>query len=115
MARLRVASRDGRGVVPVGLVSVLNQQDTQRRSNNIISSSRETPRRQLPRPSAHTTAKTRNSAKTRPGATQVRMEQYQAVLQEGALDPLTTVLAIWPSPMSYSGALFNLTIYDCYH
>jgi 3'-phosphoadenosine 5'-phosphosulfate synthase len=33
----------------------------------------------------------------------VRMRQHQAVLQEGVLDPASTVLAIFPSPMMYAG------------
>lgn len=33
----------------------------------------------------------------------VRMHQHQAVLQEGVLDPESTVLAIFPSPMMYAG------------
>ncbi|XP_076369202.1 bifunctional 3'-phosphoadenosine 5'-phosphosulfate synthase-like isoform X2 [Tachypleus tridentatus] len=33
----------------------------------------------------------------------VRMEQHKAVLQEHVLDPKTTVLAIFPSPMMYAG------------
>lgn len=33
----------------------------------------------------------------------VRIEQHQAVLEEGVLDPDTTLLAIFPSPMSYAG------------
>lgn len=33
----------------------------------------------------------------------VRMEQHHAVLKEGVLDPATTVLAIFPSPMMYAG------------
>jgi len=33
----------------------------------------------------------------------VRMEQHQAVLNEGILDPESTVLAIFPSPMLYAG------------
>ena len=31
------------------------------------------------------------------------MDQHRAVLAAGVLDPKTTVLAIWPSPMLYSG------------
>ena len=34
---------------------------------------------------------------------EVRMEQHQAILEEGVLDPKTTVLAIFPSPMLYAG------------
>jgi 3'-phosphoadenosine 5'-phosphosulfate synthase len=33
----------------------------------------------------------------------VRMQQHQAVLEEGILDPQNTVLAIFPSPMQYAG------------
>ncbi|KAI6654730.1 hypothetical protein LOD99_2609 [Oopsacas minuta] len=33
----------------------------------------------------------------------VRIEQHLAVLKEGILDPATTVLAIFPSPMMYAG------------
>ncbi len=33
----------------------------------------------------------------------VRMHQHQAVLEEGVLDPDSTVLAIFPSPMLYAG------------
>jgi len=33
----------------------------------------------------------------------VRVKQHQAVLDEKMLDPAWTVLAIWPSPMVYSG------------
>jgi 3'-phosphoadenosine 5'-phosphosulfate synthase len=33
----------------------------------------------------------------------VRMKQHQAVLEEGVLDPATTLLAIFPSPMMYAG------------
>merc|ERR1712079_813895 len=33
----------------------------------------------------------------------VRMEQHQAILEEGVLDPESTVLAIFPSPMMYAG------------
>ena len=33
----------------------------------------------------------------------VRMEQHQAIMQEGVLDPESTVLAIFPSPMMYAG------------
>ena len=35
----------------------------------------------------------------------VRMEQHQAILEEKVLDPETTVLAIFPSPMMYAGKL----------
>lgn len=31
------------------------------------------------------------------------MRQYNAVLEEGVLDPKWTVLAIFPSPMLYAG------------
>jgi len=33
----------------------------------------------------------------------VRMEQHQAIMEEGVLDPESTVLAIFPSPMMYAG------------
>lgn len=33
----------------------------------------------------------------------IRMEQHHAVLKEGILDPSSTVLAIFPSPMMYAG------------
>lgn len=33
----------------------------------------------------------------------VRIEQHKAVLEEGVLDPDSTLLAIFPSPMSYAG------------
>lgn len=33
----------------------------------------------------------------------VRMEQHKAVMDEGVLDPSSTVLAIFPSPMMYAG------------
>jgi len=33
----------------------------------------------------------------------VRMEQHKAIMDEGVLDPETTVLAIFPSPMMYAG------------
>jgi len=32
-----------------------------------------------------------------------RIKQHDAVLEEGVLDPASTVVAIWPSPMSYAG------------
>ena len=32
-----------------------------------------------------------------------RMEQHQAILEEGVLDPASTILAIFPSPMLYAG------------
>ena len=32
-----------------------------------------------------------------------RMQQHQAILEEGVLDPDSTVLAIFPSPMMYAG------------
>lgn len=32
-----------------------------------------------------------------------RMKQHQAILEEGVLDPASTVLAIFPSPMMYAG------------
>lgn len=32
-----------------------------------------------------------------------RIKQHQAVLQDGVLDPDSTVLAIFPSPMYYAG------------
>ena len=33
----------------------------------------------------------------------VRIKQHHAVLEEGVLDPNSTVLAIFPSPMMYAG------------
>jgi len=33
----------------------------------------------------------------------VRMEQHKAIMDEGVLDPKSTVLAIFPSPMMYAG------------
>lgn len=33
----------------------------------------------------------------------VRMKQHSAILQEGVLDPNSTVIAIFPSPMMYAG------------
>ena len=33
----------------------------------------------------------------------VRIKQHHAVLEEGVLDPESTVLAIFPSPMMYAG------------
>ena len=33
----------------------------------------------------------------------VRMRQHQAILEEGVLDPESTILAIFPSPMMYAG------------
>lgn len=33
----------------------------------------------------------------------VRMKQHAAVLEEGVLDPKSTVVAIFPSPMMYAG------------
>lgn len=33
----------------------------------------------------------------------VRMRQHQAILEEKVLDPSSTVLAIFPSPMLYAG------------
>ncbi len=33
----------------------------------------------------------------------VRMSQHQAILEEGVLDPGSTILAIFPSPMMYAG------------
>ena len=33
----------------------------------------------------------------------VRMRQHQSILEEGVLDPRSTVLAIFPSPMMYAG------------
>jgi 3'-phosphoadenosine 5'-phosphosulfate synthase len=32
-----------------------------------------------------------------------RMKQHQAILEEGVLDPDSTVIAIFPSPMMYAG------------
>lgn len=34
---------------------------------------------------------------------ETRMKQHQAILEEGVLDPETTILAIFPSPMMYAG------------
>ena len=34
---------------------------------------------------------------------QVRIRQHHAVMEEGLLDPASTVLAIFPSPMMYAG------------
>lgn len=34
---------------------------------------------------------------------EVRINQHKAVLNEGVLDPQSTVLAIFPSPMMYAG------------
>jgi 3'-phosphoadenosine 5'-phosphosulfate synthase len=31
------------------------------------------------------------------------MEQHKAIMEEGVLDPDSTVLAIFPSPMMYAG------------
>lgn len=33
----------------------------------------------------------------------VRMKQHAAILQDGVLDPKSTVVAIFPSPMMYAG------------
>ncbi|KAK8944659.1 ATP sulfurylase 2 [Platanthera zijinensis] len=33
----------------------------------------------------------------------VRMEQHSKVLEDGVLDPMTTIVAIFPSPMHYAG------------
>ena len=33
----------------------------------------------------------------------IRMKQHAAVLEEGVLDPRSTVVAIFPSPMMYAG------------
>ena len=33
----------------------------------------------------------------------IRIKQHQAVLEEGVLDPKSTLIAIFPSPMSYAG------------
>jgi 3'-phosphoadenosine 5'-phosphosulfate synthase len=33
----------------------------------------------------------------------VRVKQHQAILEENVLDPKSTVLAIFPSPMMYAG------------
>ena len=33
----------------------------------------------------------------------VRMTQHAAILQDGVLDPASTVVAIFPSPMMYAG------------
>ena len=32
-----------------------------------------------------------------------RIRQHQALMDEGVLDPATTVMAIFPSPMMYAG------------
>lgn len=32
-----------------------------------------------------------------------RMKQHAAVLEEGVLDPASTIVAIFPSPMMYAG------------
>lgn len=32
-----------------------------------------------------------------------RIKQHQALLDEGVLDPASTVMAIFPSPMMYAG------------
>ena len=52
----------------------------------------------------------------------IRIKQHHAVLEEGVLDPNSTVLAIFPSPMMYAGptevcvclsvCLFILIYYD---
>ena len=34
---------------------------------------------------------------------QVRVRQHQAVMRDGLLDPQSTVLAVFPSPMMYAG------------
>lgn len=34
-----------------------------------------------------------------------RVEQHHAILENGTLDPNTTILAIWPAPMFYAGPL----------
>jgi len=48
-----------------------------------------------------------------------RIQQHQAVLEEGVLDPQDTVLAIFPSPMQYAGPTevnFMKTVHrPCYH
>jgi ATP sulfurylase len=43
----------------------------------------------------------------------VRMKQHDAVLREGVLDPSSTVIAIFPSPMMYAGPteVLNITEY----
>ena len=33
----------------------------------------------------------------------VRIEQHKAILEEGVLNPDSTILAIFPSPMMYGG------------
>ena len=33
----------------------------------------------------------------------VRIRQHQAIMNEGVLDPKSTVMAIFPSPMMYAG------------
>ncbi len=35
------------------------------------------------------------------------MEQHKAIMEEGVLDPDSTVLAIFPSPMMYAGEETN--------
>ena len=32
-----------------------------------------------------------------------RMKQHEAILEDGVLDPETTVIAVFPSPMMYAG------------
>jgi hypothetical protein len=38
------------------------------------------------------------------------MEQHKAIMDDGVLDPESTVLAIFPSPMMYAGTQKDLTI-----
>lgn len=49
---------------------------------------------------------------------QTRILQHEAVLSEGVLDPNSTLLAIFPSPMMYAGPVevnFNYErIFICY-
>ncbi|EPY81187.1 bifunctional 3-phosphoadenosine 5-phosphosulfate synthase 1 [Camelus ferus] len=43
-----------------------------------------------------------------------RMKQHAAVLEEGVLNPETTVVAIFPSPMMYAGPTEVDGFYDCH-
>jgi ATP sulfurylase (sulfate adenylyltransferase) len=43
-----------------------------------------------------------------------RIQQHQAVLEEGVLDPQDTVLAIFPSPMQYAGPT-EVNFMKCYN
>ena len=42
----------------------------------------------------------------------VRVKQHEAVLEEGMLDPKTTVMAIWPAPMVISTYIIYIHIYS---